>query len=800
VQLTSLRFRGLTRFTDPVEVDFEGLGDGLIAVVGPNGAGKTTLFESAPASLYKTLPTRPGSLYEHCTGRGSYVETTWDDQGQQVTVRLQIDAEKRTLESYVFVGVPGEMHAVTSGRAAEFDAEISKRFGSLELFLSSVFACQSKRGSFLQMKATERKALFVELLGLSRLQVLHESAKQQAGMEERGLDRERALAAAVENELQALPGLEARLRDAQMALDTAAGALDKARMEETAATEALARARGAEERIAALVQAEQAARLSLTQASAHVADTEARPGKLRRAADDQLKAYDLGALDRRLRDLTSRHSMARDGLATRRRNLEAAIAKAGDADAAQEEIDAIEAELEALRAAEREAEAMALAIEQRRQEENRLRRAAELRGKVPCTEAQEWSPLDPGDNPDDPPCMPPAPLAVRHLAAKCPLLADANAAAAQLDTLGTLGVLVLDMPDAGPLARRKEIEAGRLRLPALRETVANARAASQAREQLAALAGEEARLQQDLDHDRSTIANERQAAEHARAQISEHLAGEMLDVDEQISSARVAREVAAHRHTEAQAELLKARADIEDVSIAETRVTKARTTRETAEATLRTADRSATEVLTRITALREKENALTDHRRAIQAHETGLGDWNLLATALGRDGVQALEIDAAGPEVARLTNELLAACYGPRFSLTFETLREKKSSPGEYSEAFDVRVYDGGAERQVEALSGGERVIVGEALGLAIAIFNARKSGIRYRTMWRDETAGALDPDNASAYVSMLRRARELGGFAQVLFVSHQKEVQEAADVRLLVEGGRVSVEAGVVA
>jgi exonuclease SbcC len=158
-----------------------------------------------------------------------------------------------------------------------------------------------------------------------------------------------------------------------------------------------------------------------------------------------------------------------------------------------------------------------------------------------------------------------------------------------------------------------------------------------------------------------------------------------------------------------------------------------------------------------------------------------------------RDGraVRA-EIDAAGPEVARLTNDLLEATYGPRFSVAFETLRETKSKAGEYSEVFDVRVYDGGAERQVEQLSGGEKVVVGEAVGLAISIFNARKSGVRWQTIFRDETAGALDPENAARYVAMLRRALSLGGFTQCVFIAHLPAVYESADVQLRVEDGRV--------
>lgn len=86
---------------------------------------------------------------------------------------------------------------------------------------------------------------------------------------------------------------------------------------------------------------------------------------------------------------------------------------------------------------------------------------------------------------------------------------------------------------------------------------------------------------------------------------------------------------------------------------------------------------------------------------------------------------------------------------------------------------------------------------MGEAVSLALAVYNARKNRIRYETLWRDETAGALDPNNAQAYVDLLRRAMALGGFHQVLFVSHSPEVWERADVRLVVEGGRVAVDAG---
>lgn len=95
----------------------------------------------------------------------------------------------------------------------------------------------------------------------------------------------------------------------------------------------------------------------------------------------------------------------------------------------------------------------------------------------------------------------------------------------------------------------------------------------------------------------------------------------------------------------------------------------------------------------------------------------------------------------------------------------------------------------------MEGLSGGEKVVVGEAIGLALAIYNSRKGGVKWRTLFRDETAGALDPQSAQAYVDMLRRALDLGGFDQAVFIAHQPEVYERADSRFYVSGGRISLE-----
>ncbi len=95
----------------------------------------------------------------------------------------------------------------------------------------------------------------------------------------------------------------------------------------------------------------------------------------------------------------------------------------------------------------------------------------------------------------------------------------------------------------------------------------------------------------------------------------------------------------------------------------------------------------------------------------------------------------------------------------------------------------------------VNDLTGGQFEFVNEAVNLGIAIYNMRQGeSIRYETLFRDETVGALDAANGKEYVRMLRRATDLGGFHQVIFICHTPVVWELADQILTVGDGHVVV------
>jgi DNA repair exonuclease SbcCD ATPase subunit len=163
----------------------------------------------------------------------------------------------------------------------------------------------------------------------------------------------------------------------------------------------------------------------------------------------------------------------------------------------------------------------------------------------------------------------------------------------------------------------------------------------------------------------------------------------------------------------------------------------------------------------------------------------------VIEEGLGPKGAPALKVDAAGPEITTLINDLLLACYGNRFSCRLDTQKENKSND-RLKEVLQLVVIDNesGDEAPVENLSGGEQAIVKEAISLGLAVFARRHCGVDIRCLIRDETTAPLSDDNGERYIQMLDRALAVGGFDQVLYVSHKPSLQAMADHCITVDNG----------
>jgi DNA repair protein SbcC/Rad50 len=763
MRLRRLALKGITRF-DQAEIDFTALPEGLIAIAGANGAGKTSILEAPFAALHLEFPTRPGSVYGVAHGRDARLELEVES-GQPYRALVAIDAQAQKTEAYLY---DGEGKPVTGGKVRDYGAAVAERFGSPRLMLSAALSCQSKRGSFLDLSKADRKDLLAEILDTAGLQRLAEGARARAKAGELALERLRGQLTEAEAELERLAGsgptedltverarLEAEIATAQADLEAARAEYADLQTRHALAVEAekqreakrrdhvelFDRGIELEEKLAELPAERQRAE---QRAGAAIAAAELEAGKLQdyQRADSAL----MGA--RKLRDCRKANvDAAEQALRQDREELLAKTKETGKA------------------ATIRHALAAA-------------RRQAGLLGEVPCTTAQQWLP---GDDLGLTARINVQPLT---LAVTCPLLADARTAKETITNLeaelADVEALEAELPsyqqavdqaDAALKGARQALgeaqaEVERLeplaaRLPAAQAAQARiAELREQIEETLAALAAREREYREQL----GTLTARRGTIE---AELETMAAANPSAIKSELDAA-------AHRGQD-----LRRRAD--DLQ-AELRTVGAQIARAEAEAQRRV------ELKARAAAAREQLASL----------EADLGDWVTLERALGRDGIQALEIDAAGPELSDLTNELLRSCFGERFEVRFVTQALKADGKAQ-KEVFDVAVTDHDRGRDgapVDSLSGGEKTIVSEAISLALAIYVGRHSGRRFETLFRDETAGQLDPENAQRYVAMLRRARVMAGAHQVLFIAQQPEVWQAADAVLYLQDGKVEVRA----
>jgi exonuclease SbcC len=193
----------------------------------------------------------------------------------------------------------------------------------------------------------------------------------------------------------------------------------------------------------------------------------------------------------------------------------------------------------------------------------------------------------------------------------------------------------------------------------------------------------------------------------------------------------------------------------------------------------------------------QKARTLEQRREALEFEAMA---WRVLTGALGKDGIQLLEIDAAGPKVSATANALLSETYGDRFQVRVTTMEARKAPrPGEspYKDVFSLRVMDAerGVEEVLESVSGGQGVILSDAIKDSLAMYMNHQLPTSLETMWADESSAALDADNRASYFERKRKAMAMNGVRQFYLVSHDEEVWASADslIRTL-PGGKVEV------
>jgi len=157
----------------------------------------------------------------------------------------------------------------------------------------------------------------------------------------------------------------------------------------------------------------------------------------------------------------------------------------------------------------------------------------------------------------------------------------------------------------------------------------------------------------------------------------------------------------------------------------------------------------------------------------------------LLEKACGRNGVQALLIERALPEIEEQANDLLGRLTNDEMSIRFETQRQLKSRKA-VAETLDIRLQDGKGERPYANFSGGEQFRVNFAIRLALSQLLARRAGVNLRTLVIDEGFGSQDPNGRQRLIEAINTVQDT--FACILVITHVDALRDAFPTRIEVE------------
>lgn len=199
----------------------------------------------------------------------------------------------------------------------------------------------------------------------------------------------------------------------------------------------------------------------------------------------------------------------------------------------------------------------------------------------------------------------------------------------------------------------------------------------------------------------------------------------------------------------------------------------------------------------RVDILEDQRSRQIEKKAQRQEITTQIARLKTLERAFGKDGIPALLIEQALPEIEAQANEILDRLTSGGMSVRFETLREYKDKRREdQRETLDILISDSVGVREYELFSGGEAFRVNFAIRLALSRVLAQRAGARLQMLVIDEGFGSQDVEGRQRLIEALNLVR--ADFAKVIVITHLEEMKDAFPCRIEVaktgRGSTVSV------
>ena len=154
-----------------------------------------------------------------------------------------------------------------------------------------------------------------------------------------------------------------------------------------------------------------------------------------------------------------------------------------------------------------------------------------------------------------------------------------------------------------------------------------------------------------------------------------------------------------------------------------------------------------------------------------------------LATAFGRQGIQAMLIETVIPRLEEEANYLLGRMTDNQMHLKLETQRERRSGRGEPIETLEINVSDELGPRNYELYSGGESFRINLALRIALSKVLSQRMGATLPTLFIDEGFGTQDSVGRERIMDVISSIED--DFDKIIVITHLEDLKDMFPARI---------------
>lgn len=189
----------------------------------------------------------------------------------------------------------------------------------------------------------------------------------------------------------------------------------------------------------------------------------------------------------------------------------------------------------------------------------------------------------------------------------------------------------------------------------------------------------------------------------------------------------------------------------------------------------------------RVEVLSTLRNRRADYESQREGINQNIARHKTLERAFGKDGVPALLIEQALPQIQQKANDILERLSDGAMTIQFATQAEYKDKKrDDLKETLDIQISDSSGMRDYEMYSGGEAFRVNFAIRLALSEILAQRKGARLQTLVIDEGFGSQDALGRQRLVEAINTVKN--DFEKIFIITHLDELKDAFPNRIEVE------------